>query len=251
MPSKIDYLRPELLREGPIPLYRQVADAIRDRIRSGRWPGNYKLKAEVDLATELGVSRGTMRQALQSLVQEGLLTQVQGRGTFVRAPKTDLPLAQRLVTMHEILEQTGQSFTIEVLDRKIEPGPERVRSFLDVDSEEKLFQLQRRFVVEGEPFVALTNYVRVKLCPGIGEIDFADHSLFDVLESRYGLEIGWGQRNFAARRAGSLSRLLGADEHEPLLYLEQVTYLSDGVPLEYSDVWVRGEKLRITTLLRR
>lgn len=239
-----------LVRESPRPLYQQVEDALRENIRSGRWPHHYKLKPETELAVELGLARGTVRQAIRSLVGQGLLVQIRGKGTFVTR-KTDLPLAQRLVTMHEILAESGQDFRTEVLSKEVVAGDSRIRSLLDLEEGEELLRLRRRLVVGDEPFVALDNFIRLSLCPGLAEIDFAREPLFDTIERRCGLVIGWGQRNFAAARAGDVAELLGTTADEPVLYLEQVTYLADERPLEYSDVWVLGEKLRVTTILHR
>lgn len=238
-------------RQGPIPLYQQVADELRSRIRAGTWPPHYKLKAEPVLAEEFEISRGTVRQALQSLVREGLLTQAQGKGTFVTAKSVDLPLAQELVTMHELLAETGQHFTTELLEEDVSPGSERIRRLLDVPPDESLLRLRRRLVVEGEPFVVLENWIRLDLCPELRSVDFTERSLFDALENLCGLEITWGQRHFSARKAGRMAELLAMDQNNPVLYIEQITYLSDGSPLEYSDVWVRADKLRVSTILTR
>jgi DNA-binding GntR family transcriptional regulator len=239
-----------LNRAEPTPLYQQIEGVIRGRINSGQWPRHYKLKAEAELAEEFGVSRGTLRQALQSLVEEGLLTQIQGKGTFVTTPSGDLPLAQRLITMHEVLAATGQSFSTEVLDQETVRGDENVRALLYLPDDEQLLFLRRRLVVEEEPIVVMENFVRLALCPRLERVDFTGTPLFDAIENSCGLRIGWGQRNFAAM-TGADALQLGAEAHEPVLYLEQVSYLEDGTPFEYSEVWVRGRKLRVTSVLSR
>jgi DNA-binding GntR family transcriptional regulator len=239
-----------LKRQGAVPLYRQVEDLLRSRITSGEWPEDYKLKPEAVLAEELGIARGTLRQATGALTAEGLLSQTRGRGTFVTSRRTDLPGQERLITLHELLSDSGQEFTTELLLKECAPGPARVRSLLDVAPNEELLRLRRRLLLEGEPFVALDNWVRLALAPGLHERDFSDTPLFAAIESA-GLTIGWGQRHFRAVRAGEMADLLGSDADEPVLYLEQVTYLADERPLEYSDVWVRGDKLRVATVLRR
>lgn len=239
-----------LKRHGAVPLYRQVEDLLRSRITSGEWPEDYKLKPEAELAQELGIARGTLRHAIGALTADGLLSQTRGRGTFVTSRRTDLPGQERLITLHELLAESGQAFTTELLLRECAPGPARVRSLLDVGPGEDLLRLRRRLLLEGEPFVALDNWVRLALAPGLRERDFSDEPLFAAIENT-GLTIGWGQRHFSAVRAGDMAGLLGTMADEPVLYLEQVTYLADERPLEYSDVWVRGDKLRVTTVLRR
>ena len=239
-----------LKRQGAVPLYRQVEDLLRSRITSGEWPEDYKLKPEAVLAQELGIARGTLRQATGALTAEGLLSQTRGRGTFVTSRRTELPGQERLITLHELLSQSGQAFTTELLLKECAPGPERVRSLLEAAPDEDLLRLRRRLHLEGEPFVALDNWVRLALAPGLKDRDFSATPLFAAIESA-GLTIGSGQRHFSAVRAGEMADLLGTVADEPVLYLEQVTYLADERPLEYSDVWVRGDRLRVTTVLRR
>jgi DNA-binding GntR family transcriptional regulator len=237
----------------PHPLWRQVADAMRENITSRRWPEHHKLTAEEDLANELEISRGTLRRALGALVDEGLLVQIQGRGTFVTAKATDLPLAQRLVSLHEVLALSGKDTTTEVVSHEVTRGPDPVREVLGVEDGERVLWLRRRMLVEGEAFVLLDNYVRHTLCPGLDEIDFTTVPLFTAIE-QCGLEIGWGRRNFSARSAKTMeapSSMLTDDLDEPILYLEQTTFLGDDRPIEYSDVWIRGDKLRVTTVLHR
>lgn len=69
--------------DGPIPLWRQVADVIRGQIESGELPAGRRVPSENTLAQEYGIARGTAKKALDSLVNEGLVRRVQGRGTFV------------------------------------------------------------------------------------------------------------------------------------------------------------------------
>lgn len=76
--------------EGPEPLYRQLAAVLRERITDGTYPANRRIPSEAQLATEFGVHRSTVRQALDILREEGRIVGVQGRGTFVMPdPPTD------------------------------------------------------------------------------------------------------------------------------------------------------------------
>ena len=105
---------PDLDRTGPAPIYLQIETWIREQIAAGAWPPRFKLKAEVDLATELDVSRGTVRKAISDLMAEGLLTQTHGRGTFVSPHVVEQPLADRLVTFSEDLISKGIPFETRV-----------------------------------------------------------------------------------------------------------------------------------------
>jgi DNA-binding GntR family transcriptional regulator len=132
---------------GTTTVYQQVEEQMRDNIRSGHWPAHYKLKPEPHLAEELGLARGTLRQAIRALVDEGMLVPVRRKGTFVTAGATDVPLAQRVVPMHESFAATGLEVRTEVLRHEVGLGPERVRSLLDVDEGDLLLHLGWRMVV--------------------------------------------------------------------------------------------------------
>lgn len=94
-------------RTSPEPLADQVYRWMLGNITGGVWPPNLQLRAENDLAAELGVNRGTLRRALRRLADEGLLVQVHGKGTFVRGKRLEGSLAQSLLSFAEALELQG------------------------------------------------------------------------------------------------------------------------------------------------
>jgi DNA-binding GntR family transcriptional regulator len=94
--------------------------------------------------------------------------------------------------------------------------------------------------------------VRLDACPDIERVDFTLKSLFGVLEGEYGLVLASGRRTFAAQGAPPVvAEALGVSAGNPVLYLEQVTYLQDATPVEYSDVWIRSDRLKLSSLLTR
>lgn len=241
-----------LLRDGPQPLHDQIAEWIRTRILSAVWPANYKLPPEPAIASTFEVSRGTVRRALQTLIDEGLLVQVQGKGTFVTLGTFDSPIAQDLLSLAEALQLRGLEFQTQVLAAEIVQPSERTDELLGLPAATPLFRLERLRTVADTPVALSVNYVRLDLCPGIEKHDFSVRTLFDVIEHDYELSIASGGRNFNAQAAdGATAAALEVSEGTPLLYLEQVTYSEDGAPIEYSDVWIRGDRLRLTTFLTR
>jgi DNA-binding GntR family transcriptional regulator len=109
---------PELERTSPTPLYQQIQDWMRNQIAYGVWPEHYKLKSETDLAAELGVNRGTIRNAVKALTDSGLLVRIHGRGTFVRSRTIEQPLADHLITFSEGLVLEGISFETRVIEQQ-------------------------------------------------------------------------------------------------------------------------------------
>ncbi|GAA2896449.1 GntR family transcriptional regulator [Microbacterium esteraromaticum] len=239
-------------RDAPIAIHAQISEHIRNRIATGDWPAHYRLKSEPDLAAELGVSRGTLRRALTTLIEEGLLRQVRGRGTFVTSMTFEPSIAQRLSTLSEDFANQGVVFDTEVRAKEAIGPPRPVAALLDVPVGGEVLRLSRLRSTAGEPVTMLTNYVRLDLTPGIIDTDFAEESLFGTLEGRYGLKIGTARRTFSAEAADDeIAAALRISPGQPVQYMQQVTYLVDGRPIEYSDVWIHSGRLKVTSLLSR
>lgn len=239
-------------RTGPVPLWMQIKDWMVENIRSGRWPEHLKLPAEEDLAEALGVSRGTLRRAVRELVAAGVLNQVHGKGTFVAGAGIEQPLAQELAAFSELLDQKQIPYVTRVLRVERSPAPERAARLLKLGPEEPVVALTRVRVVEGVPVAYLENYVPARLAPGLESVDFSRHGLFTTLEGRYGLTLVWGQRTFEAVKADPLrAEYLQTEVGAALLYVRQVVYLPGDVPVEYSEVWLRGDHFRLSAVVQR
>lgn len=242
----------ELDRVGPVPIYQQIENWMREQIICGAWPGRFKLKAEIDLAAELDVSRGTIRKALAALIAEGLLTQTHGRGTFVTPHVLEQPLADRLITFSEDLIVKGIAFETEVIEQALVPARGRVALHLNVSAGTQVFFLRRLRRVEHVPVALLNNYVVSERCPGIEAVDFVNYRLFQTLEERYGLRVTNGHRTFQAQGAErEVAQQLGLETHDPVMHVEQVTYVEDGDAIEFSDIWLSGDHFRLTAAVQR
>lgn len=242
----------EIQRSVPTPIFQQIRDWMKEQIASGQWPEHFKLPSETDLAAELVVNRGTVRKAIAQLISEGALTAIHGRGTFVSSREIEQPLAERLVTFSEELLGKGIAFETRVLDSAVTHPDGRVSSFLSIPREALEFSLTRVRLVEGEPLALLKNHVRYDRCPGIEDVDFTTQRLFETMESGYKLRLGWGQRSFEARLADEqVAAMLHISLNDPVMYLEQVVYLQDDTPVEFSEVWFRGDRFRLSAVVRR
>ncbi|WP_375387104.1 GntR family transcriptional regulator [uncultured Amnibacterium sp.] len=233
-------------------LHIQISDAVRSKISSGEWPPNYRLPAEPELSRQLGVSRGTLRRALSTLIEEGVLKQVQGRGTFVTSTVIEPAIAQKLSTLSEDLASQGIMTETSVISVSLLDAPRPIAKLLDVMPGQRVMKLVRLRTAAAGPLALLHNYVRADLAPDIEHVDFAERSLFGTLEQRFGLRIGSGRRTFSAQAAtDDVADALHVPRDTAVQYLEQVTYLSDGRPVEYSDVWINSALLRVTSMLAR
>lgn len=242
----------ELDREAPTALHTQIADAIRAGIADGTWAVGHRMPPEPDLAAELSVSRGTLRRALSTLTDEGLLSQTPGRGTFVAAKPTAPSTEGKLRGIAEDFALQGLRVSTRLLSSEVAVPPVSVGTVLHVLAGEPVVCLRRVRSTDGTPIALLENYVRADLAPGLESVDFESETLFDALEHRFGLHIGYAQRRFAARIASrEVAEQLAIDPGQPVLHLEQTTHLTDGRPIEYSDVWINSDEVSITTMLER
>lgn len=237
---------------GPVPIYEQIKTWIKGQIISGAWPEHYKLLAEADLAVELRVSRGTVRKAIADLTKEGFLVRTHGRGTFVAPGALEQPLADRLVTFSEDLISRGIPFETEVLDQGVIQANERIANILSISTGQALFFLKRQRMVKDVPLILLKNYVIKDVCPDIEGQDFTETRLFDVLENEYGLQIDYGRRTFQALAADAeTANHLALDPGDPVMHIEQQTFLSNNQMIEFSDLWLRGDQFKLSADVQR
>jgi DNA-binding GntR family transcriptional regulator len=240
-------------RASPQPIYAQIKDWMLGEISSGHWPIHYKLPAEDDLAKALGVSRGTVRQAVQALIGERRLVQIHGKGTFVVSPgQIEEPLAERLIAFSEDLILQGIPFRTEVLGQEAVNPDQRIAAFLDLAPGDLVLRLRRRRFVDDVPIILTENYVPLALAPGIECEDFSQQRLFRCLEQRFGLQLSWARRTFEARPATSIEAdLLALSAGVPLMYIEQIVYLADGRAAECSDVWLPSDRFKLSSIISR
>lgn len=240
-----------LSKSGPDLIYQQISTWILQQVNTEVWPEHYQLPAEVDLADQLGVSRGTVRKAIADLTSKGVLVSIHGRGTFVKSKTLEQPLADTLIAFSEDLIEKGIAFETRVIEQKLITPSEHVASLLAVENQ-VVFYLKRVRSIGGKPIVVLENYVATGLCPGIEMVDFSQERLFQVLENRFQIIIDWGWRTFQARSAPpEVAELLHGSVPEPIMYMEQLAHTKDGKPLEYSNIWFKGDKFRLVAQVKR
>jgi DNA-binding GntR family transcriptional regulator len=243
---------PNLERTGPVPIYKQIEDWMREQILSGKWVEHYKLMSEIDLAQQLDVNRGTVRKATDTLIGEGLLVRIHGRGTFVSSRTLEQPLAERLMTFSEDLISKSIPFRTIVIEKSIIQPPPRIASLLSVTPETPVFFLRRLRELADETQVLIHNYVVYPRCPGVEDYDFTQQRLFEILEGRYSLQLDWGRRDFEAQAANEeIAQQIDVAPGSPVMYMQQLVYLADGSPIETSEMWIAGSRFRLSSIVKR
>lgn len=230
-------------KNSPIPYYRQLVDLLRHEI-SVNQPGKsgvLALPSENELAEQHGITRTTVRHALEVLEREGKIYRVKGKGAFAVKHRIE-PQLMRLVSTTELMEQRGLPLTTWFISLIQIKATAHIASTLETGPEGLVYELKRLHVVDEVPLSIQTAYLPVRLCPRLEDNDLTD-SLYRLLEARYGLRLWAGQETLRARAATpSEARLLQVRPGTPVMYTERVSYASTGVPVEYLEAVWRGDR---------
>jgi GntR family transcriptional regulator len=239
-------------RASPIPYYVQIIQSIREQITNGNWQPGFQLPGEPELCQMFDVSRTVVRQALGELANEGLVTRSRGRGTFVAEPKIEESLVQRLTGFYHDMVDRGYKPETEVLEQIVVPASQKVANYLHLGKGTRVFKLNRKRSIDGEPIVLVTTYIPHALCVGMEDEDFSNSSLYETLENKYGLFIVSGRRTVEAVPANEYeAQLLEIEKGAPLILLDSISYLEDGTPIEYYHAVHRGDRTRFEVELVR
>lgn len=212
-----------------LPLYSQVAEQLRDAIHNGLLPTGTRLDNEVDLAARLGLSRPTMRQAIQELVSQGLLVRKRGVGTQVVRTKVTRPL--RLSSLFDDLTGLGQTPGTRVLTNRVEPSGSGVAELLEAHLKSVL-RLTRVRSTDGDPIALMNNYLPAGIiAPTDAELE--ERGLYRLLRAA-GVRLHSAQQTIGARVADATdAELLGETPGAALLTMTRTTYDESGRVVEY------------------
>ncbi|GMA48008.1 GntR family transcriptional regulator [Tetragenococcus muriaticus] len=223
-----------------------------DNIKSGNWQEGYQLRSENSFATELNISRGTLRKAIDRLIDKGLLIRIQGKGTYVTANKISYPFAQELISFAESMDFKRYNFTTKVIEKRVIQSSSLIQKSLSIEDNISVLYLKRVRFIENEPAIFFENWIPLQYCPTIEEEDFEKVSVFDAIEKHANSRISHGVRKFTAvSLTHEEAILLDLRENEPVLCITQYTFNEQKTPLEQSRVLLRTDKYEITSVLTR
>lgn len=235
-----------------IPLYYQLMQLFRQQIEEGEYQPGDSFPSENELCERFGVSRPTVRQALNELVREGLLHRIKGKGTFVSAPKIQQDFMQKLVSFTEEMQQKGLKGTTRVLSLQLVPALKNVAAYLSLAIEEPVFQLDRLRFINDEPIVVVTTYLPQKYCPTLNQQDLNNQSLYKTLEDQYSIRISKARRILEAIAATEeYAKLLEIEEGAPIQLSRTVAWDQYNRPIEFSIARYRGDRSQFTIDLIR
>lgn len=243
MPTAWLNIKP-LDRRSRVPLYHQLREQIVVSLESGELPAGATLPPEEELVQILGVSRHTVRQALQELDYDGYLKRVPGRGTTIVRNKISRELTQ-LTSLSEDLQQRGMAVSSRVLAFEAMPAPASVADRLGISTGTLVTHIYRLRSANNIPVALNTSYVWLPDRAAIAAGDLEENGSLYALLNRLGATIVEADRTLEAIAASEeRARLLDVAVGSPLLLVEGVAYTHNHVAVEYHQVVNAGKRYK-------
>jgi GntR family transcriptional regulator len=208
------------------------------------------IPSERQLSVDFGVSRLTVRAALDELAREGYIVRKRGAGTFVSEPKIAQELTMTSFT--EDMQRRGLRPASRTLELYIAPAGARLGRVLHVSPSEPIVIATRLRLADRETMAIETLHVRQALVPELTARDLERHSFYELLEERYKIVIVRGLQTIEPTVTGEEeSSALGVPLHSPAFLFERVTRAANDEIVEYVRSTYRGDRYRLVTELTR
>jgi GntR family transcriptional regulator len=225
------------LRSNRLPLSSQAQVYLRTLIDDGTYPPGGQLPSENELATQLGISRPTLREALRNLEQQGIIVRKHGVGTFVTRGGTgrlDSGL-ERLESIGQLAVHQGLQLSVDELEVGQDTADHKIADILQVAPGSLLTSVARVILVDGAPIAYLFDIAPAYLLAPTDVTDTFNGSILDLLRQKPTLHITQAVANIVAINAdANLSRKLRVKPRQALLLLEETLHDDKGQVLEFS-----------------
>jgi GntR family transcriptional regulator len=234
-----------------IPFYQQIYKILRNKILSGEWKPGDLIPAESELTAQYQVSRNTIRDVMDMLVNDGLIYRQRGRGSFVSQPSMEQGL-NRLINFTEDMRQRDLRPSSVVLSAELNPAPEEIARKLDIPAGEELGLLRRLRLANDEPISVEESNIIHRCCPGyLTRHDYSIASLRDALVQDYGIAWERAEQTIRAVNASrELAHTLKIEYRGALLFIERVSYTDRGIPVEFLRIYYRGDRYSLLNELQ-
>lgn len=223
----------DLDRSSPVPLWFQVASQLEEAIEHGRLGPGDRLENEVDLADRWGMSRPTMRRAIQELVGKGLLVRKRGIGTQV----VNGPVKRQvgLTSLFDDLAKTDRRPSTRVVLHERAAADDHVAGQLSVPVGTEVVHLERLRLADQEPLAFMRNWLPVDVAGGFTTGALEARGLYELIRAT-GSHMRIASQRVSAREATLVeARLLGQRKGSPLLSMKRTTYDDSGRAIELGE----------------
>lgn len=239
------------LQAGPVPLYQQLASRLRREISHGVFKPGDRLPSEEALCAQFGVSRITVRAALDQLVDANLLWRKRGKGTFVSNVPVEHELS-RLTDFVEDMAAAGMSPASRVTHWGEEPVPRDVATELGIATETPIVRLERLRIADDAPIAFDVTFLPLRYGRLLDREKLATETIYHQLETQYNIPIVSGAFVLEADRADTkLAKHLSIEPGAPVLIIHRTSYTEGRDPVYYQTRCYRADRVRYRLELER
>jgi GntR family transcriptional regulator len=225
----------------PIPLYHQLKVNLAEQIERGVLKPGDKVPSEAELGEQFQISRTTVRQALGELVNQGLLTRIQGRGTFVAQPRIQQRLSQ-LTGFTQDMHSRGKQPAAKILALQAAQATPEQAAALHLAPGERVVLLKRLRLADELPMAVETSCLRWDVAAPLLAEPFADRSLYAWLREQRGVIPTRARQQMEAIGCPQAeARLLALRKGSPVLHIHRASFDQFGRPFEAVESYYRGD----------
>lgn len=223
-----------LIPNGSIPLYEQLRTVIRQEIVSGAYAAGERMPSETELENRFGVSRITVRRAIEDLEKDGLLERKQGRGTFVIYNKVKSNM-DSIMGFTDSMVRMGRTPRRTILSKKVIKAGRKLADILGINKEDSVIELKRVLCDEEQALLYDESYYPCARFPDLMEKLNEDVSTYQLLKEGYGVVMPRAHKRFNVEIADKeISKILNCSEGEPLFSIFKIVYDRENVPVHSS-----------------
>lgn len=220
--------------DDPRPLYVQIMEALRRQILSGQIRD--KLTSEIELAQQLGTSRGTVQQAINALVSEGLLHRHRGLGTFVNLDRVE-NYYREISSFTGTMKAQGLSPVVHLVHFGVESPASHIAAALGLEAAEQVYRYSRTVNLDGEAIVLTDSFIPAKRFPGL-EIASPGDSLYKILRQEFGATPFRAKDSYTPELADErIASTLNFSTGSPIFRVDRVAIDQSEEPIEFATSW--------------
>lgn len=233
------------------PLYARVETALASEIAAGVLCPGCQLPPEESLICRFGVSRTTVRKAVENLVARGLLEIQRGRGTFVTEPTIRQDLTELSGFVEDMLA-LGRNPTARLLDKRPVPANKTVARRLGVPLGTQVYRIERVRLADGVAMSFDQTYLPFDIGEKVVSNDLEAEPIFALLEGKYNLPLIEAEYQLEAVTAAEhIAQALSIEVGSPIFLIERTSYTEGQRPVDYEKLYYRGDLIKFVTRLSR
>ncbi len=226
-----------------VPSYQLIENEIKEKIKKSELKHGMKIPSENELKETYGVSRMTVRQALNNLVNDGFLYRHKGKGTFVNHTKMEKRI-QGLLSFTEEMQLMNRKVTNKVASFTLMQASEEVAAKLFLNKNEEVYRIERIRSADGIPVLYETLFLPRRIFKDLTE-QIIRESLYTYIEKELKMSINFSIQSIEAVNADeTVSKYLGIPLNNAVLHITLNTFLDNGHPFEYVTSYYRADQYR-------